>query len=252
MKTAIITGASAGLGHELTMAAANAFPDIECFWLIARRQEKLKEFFKLLPGKSVKIIAADLCDEASFTRLNDLLLSDKPNVKLLINNAGCGFLGNVGDGELADQTRMIDLNLRALTAVIHLVLPYMGGGSKIINISSIASFCPNPRMTVYSSTKAFVTSFSRGLGVEVKSRGITVTAVCPGPMDTEFLKAGKIEGNSKTFELLPYCDPRKTAQGAVKAAKAGKSVYTPRAFYKLYRVIAKITPQAIMVHFTKT
>ena len=145
---------------------------------------------------------------------------------LLVNNAGCGYLGNVGEGELADQTRMADLNIRALTAVTHLVLPYMGKGGRIVNVSSIASFCPNPRMTVYSSTKAYVSSFSRGLGEEVRPRGITVTAVCPGPMATEFLDVGGIKGNSKTFEVLPYCDPVKVVAGTYAAAKAGRAVYT--------------------------
>ena len=252
MKTAIITGASAGLGREFVMGAAENFKDIEVFWVVARREGKLREFIDLLPGKIVKIIATDLCDEKSFDLIDGLLKSDKPDVRLLVNNAGCGYLGNIGEGDVADQTRMIDLNLRALTAITHLTIPYMSRGSKIINISSIASFCPNPRMTVYSSTKAFVSSFSRGLGVELKERGITVTAVCPGPMDTEFIYAGKIKGNSKTFEILPYCDPKKVVAGAYRASKLGKAVYTPGAFYKFYRAVAKITPQALMVHFTKT
>lgn len=252
MKTAIITGASVGLGREFVLGARDNFKDIESFWVIARREEKLREYIDLLPGKDVKILPLDLCSEKSFDIIDSVLKADRPDVRLLVNNAGCGYLGNVGDGDREKHTRMIDLNLKALTAVTHMVIPYMSGGSHIINVSSIASFCPNPRMTVYSSTKAFVSSFNRGIAEELKTRGITSTAVCPGPMDTEFIYAGSIKGKSKTFDILPYCTPKKVVEGAYKAAKRGRVVYTPTAFYKFYRFAAKVVPQALMVKFTKT
>lgn len=252
MKTAIITGASAGLGVEFVRQLEGAFPEVECVWLIARSEQKMQEAAKALQRAQAKIIPLDLCDEGSFAQLEQLLAAEKPEVTLLVNNAGCGYLGNVGEGALDLQTRMVDLNVRALTAVTHLVLPYVAQGGRIINLSSIASFCPNPRMTVYSSTKAYVSSFNRGLSVELKPIGITVTAVCPGPMATEFLDVGGIAGNSKTFDILPYCDPAKVVAGAYKAAKAGHAVHTPRGFFKFYRVLAKIVPQPLMIKFTKT
>lgn len=252
MKTAIITGASAGLGKEFVLGARDNFKDIESFWVIARREERLREFIDLLPGKDVKILALDLCDDNSFSVFAGVLEAEKPDVRLLVNNAGCGKLGNVGDGPVEDQTRMIDLNLKALTAVTHLTIKYMSRGSRIINVSSIASFCPNPRMSVYSSTKAFVTSFTKGIAEELRPKGIYATAVCPGPMDTEFLAVGDIKGNSKTFEILPYCDPKSVVAGTYKAAKAGRVIYTPKAFYKLYRVLAKVIPHNIMIKFAKT
>ena len=171
---------------------------------------------------------------------------------VLINNSGCGFLGNIGEGELEHQTRMVDLNLKGLTAVTHLVLPYMKTGARIVNVSSIASFCPNARMTTYSASKAYVTAFTFGLSEELRGTGITATAVCPGPMDTEFIRLGGIKGSSKTFDVLPYCDPVKVAAGALRAAKQGRTVYTPRAFYKLYRVLAKVLPTKLMMQFAKT
>ena len=252
MKTAIITGASAGLGVEFVRQLEGAFPEVECVWLIARSEQKMQEAAKALQRAQAKIIPLDLCDEGSFAQLEQLLAAEKPEVTLLVNNAGCGYLGNVGEGALDLQTRMVDLNVRALTAVTHLVLPYVAQGGRIINLSSIASFCPNPRMTVYSATKSYVAFFNRGLGVELKPRGITVTAVCPGPMATEFLDVGGIAGNSKTFDILPYCDPAKVVAGAYKAAKAGRAVHTPRGFFKFYRVLAKIVPQPLMIKFTKT
>ncbi|MGN1002410.1 MAG: SDR family NAD(P)-dependent oxidoreductase [Oscillospiraceae bacterium] len=252
MKIAIITGASAGLGAEFSRQAKGAFPELECLWLIARRPERLEALAAELSGVPVRTLALDLCDSASFDTLAALLAEEKPDVRLLVNNAGCGYLGNIGETELAVQTRMVDLNLRALTAVTAVTVPYIGRGGKIVNMSSIASFCPNPRMTVYSSSKAYVSSFSRGLSEELKPRGITVTAVCSGPMKTEFLDIAHISGNSKMFETLPYCDPVKVAAGAYAAARAGRAVYTPRAFFKFYRVVAKILPHALVVKMAKT
>jgi hypothetical protein len=133
-----------------------------------------------------------------------------------------------------------------------MVLPYIPRGGHIINVSSIASFCPNPRMTVYSSTKAYVSSFTRGLSEELKAKGISVTAVCPGPMDTEFLDVGGINGNSKTFDTLPHCDPVRVVAGTYAASRLGKVFYTPTGFYKFYRVVAKVLPQSLMVKMAKT
>ncbi len=252
MNTAVITGASAGLGREFALQASKKFPDIEEYWVIARRADKLEELKTLMAPKSVRIFPLDLCDEKSFNILSGELQKSKPQVSLLINNSGCGYLNNVGDGSLDEQLRMVDLNLRALTAVSHIVIPYMINGGRIINISSIASFCPNPRMTVYSAGKSYVSAFSRGIGYELKPRKITVTAVCPGPMDTEFIYLGKIKGDSKTFDTLPYCVPEKVVAGALNAAVKGREVYTPTAFYKFYRFLAKILPQKLMIHFTTT
>lgn len=252
MKTAIITGASSGLGREFVRQIADVFPEIECYWLIARRTERLEELAASLPDKQVSCISLDLCDNMSFVTFRELLMNEQPEVALLVNNAGCGYLGEVGQVDTATQTRMIDLNVRALTAITNMAVHYMDRGSRILNVSSIASFCPNPRMTVYSASKAYVTSYTVGLSEELAARGITVTAVCPGPMETEFLSIGNIAGNSKMFELLPYCDQVRVAGGALRAAKAGRTIYTPKLFYKFYRVLAKVTPVKLMVKFAKT
>jgi len=251
MQTAIITGASTGLGEEFARQMKAYFPEIGRVWLIARRRDRLEEVAAKLEGLETEVLPLDLCDEASFDALAEKLAAEKPDVALLINNAGCGYLGNVGEGNLADQTRMTELNVTALTAVTHLVIPYMRSGGRIINVSSIASFCANARMTVYSSTKAYVSSFTRGLSLELKGKGIAVTAVCPGPMATEFLDTGRIAGNSRTFQALPYCDPKKVVSGTLAAAKAGRLFHTPKVFYKLYRVLAKILPHALMAQFAK-
>lgn len=251
MKIAIITGASAGLGKEFLRHMPALYPDIEEYWLVARRKEKLLEAAKDI-SVQCRIFPLDLTQDESYRKISAELEKLKPEVWMLINNSGCGFLGNVGEGELEKQIQMVDLNLKGLTAVTHVVLPYMPKGSRIINVSSIASFCPNARMTVYSASKAYVTAFTFGIGEELKTRGITATAVCPGPMDTDFIYSGEIKGNSKTFDVLPYCNPSKVAKGALIAAGMGKSVYTPKAFYKFYRALAKVTPTKLMMKLSKT
>lgn len=252
MKTAIITGASSGLGRELVRQIEDVFPDIECYWLIARRADRLESLAISLPGKSTVCLPLDLCDPMSFVALQDRLSAEKPEVALLVNCAGCGYLGRLGEVDTGTQTRMVDLNVRALTAVTNMAIPYMPSGSHILNVSSIASFCPNPRMTVYSSTKAYTTSFTVGLSEELRRRKVSVTAVCPGPMDTEFLPLAGITGHSSTFEFLPYCDQIRVAGGALRAAKAGRTIYTPKLFYKFYRVLAKVMPSKLLVKFVKT
>ena len=252
MKTAIITGASSGLGTEFVRQLKAQFPDIDCYWLIARRADRLQALADALPDIQVKPISLDLTDAAALETYRALLEREKPQVALLIGCAGCGILGDFAESRLPEQLRMIDLNIRALTGVTYLTLPYMPQGGRIINISSIASFVPNARMTVYSASKAYVSFLSRGLYEELKPRGISVTAVCPGPMETEFLSVGRISGNSKTFDRLPYCDPKKVVKGALAASKARRAVYTPRGFYKFYRVLSGLVPHAILVPAAKT
>jgi len=251
MRVAIITGASTGLGEEFAKQLKGYFPEIGQVWLIARRRERLEALAAELSGMEPVVLPLDLCDKSSFDILAAKLEMEKPEVGVLINNAGCGYLAELGEGELDKQIRMTDLNVTALTAITHLVIPYMTPGSRIINISSIASFCANARMTVYSSTKAYVSSFTRGLSVELKGRGIGATAVCPGPMDTEFITRGEIKGNSQMFATLPYCDPKKVVAGTLAASKAGRVFYTPKGFYKFYRVLAKILPHSIVAPLAK-
>ena len=252
MKTAIITGASSGLGREVARQLTDVFPDIECCWLIARREDRLEQTAREMVGVETVCMPLDLCDPVSFSTLSGRLAAEQPEVMLLVNCAGCGYLGRVGETETTRQTRMVDLNVRALTAVTNLVIPYMPAGGRILNTSSIASFCPTPRMTVYGASKAYVSSFTVGLSEELRRKDITVTAVCPGPMKTEFLDVGSITGRSPAFEYLPYCDQVRVAAGALRAAKAGRTIYTPKLFYKFYRLLAKVTPVKLMVKFTKT
>lgn len=250
MKTAIITGASTGVGLEFVRQIKNTFPEITEYWVVARRLDRLQSI--AVEGVTVRPLPLDLTAPNSMALLQAELERSAPEVSLLVGNAGCGYLGNFDESDLEEQLRMVDLNIRALTAVTRLVLPYMEQGGRIINMSSIASFVPNPRMTIYSATKSYVSAFSRGLHEELKPRNISVTAVCSGPMDTEFIRLGRIKGASRTFDVLPYCDPVKVVRGALKAARKGRAVYTPKAFYKLYRVLSALIPHALLIHAAKT
>lgn len=252
MKTAIITGASSGLGREFARRIKLHFPEIEECWLIARRRERLEELAEEIEGVKCEVLALDVTSGEGMAALSARLSEKRPDVRLLINNAGCGVLNNFDEAEISGQLNMVDLNIRALTAVTHMTLEYMSRGARLINISSIASFVPNARMAVYSASKYYVRAFSRALGMELRRRGIKVTAVCPGPMSTEFLGVAGINGNSRTFEVLPRVPAEKVAAGALRAARRGRPVYTPGAFYKFYRVLAALVPDTLMMWFTRT
>lgn len=252
MNIAVITGASAGLGTEYAKAVDKKRNDIEEIWLIARRKDKLGEVAKSL-SKPVRILSFDITDNQGVSDYVNLLESEKANVKLLINNAGFGKLGLFYELSKEDNAGMIRLNCEALTVMANVTLPFMSEGAEIINTCSIASFAPNARMAVYSSTKAFVMSFSRALRAELKSRKINCLAVCPGPMETEFLSLAGIEkGTSHTFDTLPRDNPRRVAENSLKASQKGKAVFADHIFYKFYRVVAKILPTSLVMLMAKT
>lgn len=252
MKTAIITGASSGLGREMALRIKKIYPEIECCWLVARREERLKGLAAEMQGLKCETLALDIASRDGLERFAEVLENKNPDVALLINNAGCGMLGNFDASDLDSQLNMADLNVRGLTAVTRLALDKMTKGGRIINIASIASFVPNARMAVYSATKYYVRAFSRALGLELRERGISVTTVCPGPMSTEFLEVANINGNSKTFQMLPRVPTAKVAQGALAQAKKRRPVYTPGAFYKFYRVLSSLIPDTILMWLART
>lgn len=247
-KIAIVTGASSGLGAEFIKNIHYQYPTIDEVWTIQRRE--IEDGASELPIRS---ICLDLTDNQNYPKLEAILKEENPDIRLLINNAGFGKIGNLCDSKYDEQGLMVDLNIRAATVITTICLPYMQRGANIINIASIAAFAPNPRMTVYSSTKAYVLSFSKSLREELKPLGINCIAVCPGPMYTEFLPVAGIEkGASKTFDTLPYADPSKVAVKSLKKAKSGATVYTPLFFYKFYRVLAKLLPHNLIMKMSKT
>lgn len=252
MKIAVITGASAGLGTEFVKAVLEMRPEIDEIWIIARRAERLNELKAELSDK-LRPVALDITDPAAAKEYTRLLEESGAEVALLINNAGFGKLGNFDELSAEDNTGMVRLNCEALTLWSSITLPFMKEGGEIINSCSIASFAPNPRMAVYCSTKAYVMSLSRCMREELKRRRINVLACCPGPMDTEFLALANItKGASHTFDTLPRVNPTVMARKSLIASKKKKAVYTCRAFFKFYRVLAKILPHCLVMKMSAT
>lgn len=252
MNIAVITGASSGIGKEYVRAVYEMYPELDEIWIIARRQKLLEEIAEST-AKKVVAFPLDITDEASIAQYKEKLQSSNANVRLLINNAGFGRLSRFDECDIADSAGMIRLNCEALTVMTAVTLPFMNEGGEIVNLCSIASFAPNTRMAVYSSTKAFVMSLSRALREELKTREINVLAVCPGPMDTEFLSIANIEkGTSRTFDTLPRVNPRVMAVKSLKASKRRRAVYTNLLFFKFYRLLAKILPHSLVIKLCGT
>lgn len=252
MKIALITGASSGLGRMFAHKIHSVFPEIDEIWVTARRLERLHELKNEIKDVPVVPIAADITEETGRKTIFERVKEKNAEISLLVNNAGCGFHGAFESSDIEEQERCIRLNILALTSFTRSALDFMPRGARILNTSSIASFVPNANMAVYSASKAYVTFFSRALNEELRSLHRSSTAVCPAPMNTEFLTVGHVAGNSKTFDRLPYCDVEKVALGALKAAKMRKAVYTPRAFYKFYRILVRLLPDWLLVKLAKT
>jgi len=252
MVTAVITGASSGLGKEYVNAIISQFPTVDAFWLVARRKDLLREIAEAHPDKTIAAISLDLGKEENITLFEQLLKENSPEIKVLVNNAGYGRCEDFFSSNRAAQTGMVDLNCRGLMAVTRLCLPYMLDDSLVLNIASIAAFAPTPRMSVYAATKSFVLSLSKALHDELRPRGIKVLAVCPGPMDTEFWRVANVpEGRSRLIDKLPRVSAPEVAARSLKAAKRGKLVYTNSFFYKLYRLIGKLLPHGFLMQFTE-
>jgi short-subunit dehydrogenase len=184
MNIAVVTGASSGMGRQFVLQLSD-FVSVDEIWVIARREEALKELTKEVTVP-LRIVALDLLDKESFRAYEALLAEHKPNVKLLVNAAGFGKFGSAESVCVEDDLRMIELNCAALVAMTRLTLPYMTSGSHILQLDSLSAFQPVPYITTYGATKAFVLSYSRAMNAELKPRGIRMMAMNPGWVKTEF------------------------------------------------------------------
>lgn len=250
MRIAVITGASSGLGKEYLAAVRQRLPALDEIWIIARRRDRLEALAEPVGRPKTVPLGLDLADPSGIRAYAGLLREKQPEVALLINNAGYGKLGAFYGADCAAQAGMVDLNCRAMTEMACLTLPYMREGGLIVQVASIAAFVPTPRMSVYSATKAYVLHFSKALREELKPKKINVLAVCPGPMDTEFLAVADIPGRSKTFAALPRVKARDVAARSLAAGLRGRAVYTNRFLYKLYRVLGKLLPHSWLMGMT--
>jgi len=201
----IITGASSGLGVEFAKQVDAAY-DLDEIWLVARREERLKTTAGLLKRAKGVIVPLDLRKKEDIEILGKRLDDQKPDIKVLVNNAGFAKKGNFEAIDLGKQLDMIDVNVRAVVHISHLCLKQMQKGAHIINVASIAAFFVLASLTTYGATKAFVLDFSYNLRKTLKPKGIKVTACAPGPVKTEFFSVateGKAEGMVLMVEPQP-------------------------------------------------
>lgn len=223
-KTALITGASSGIGAEMARYHAAKGGDVI---LTARRVENLnalKAELETAHGMTAHVFAADLTAPAAPAELHAAVKKAGLSVDILINNAGFGGHGIHIDRDLGDEQRMIDLNVKALVALTHAFGGDMAqrGGGKILNVASTAGFMPGPLQAVYFATKAFVVSYSQAIDEELRDRGVTVTALCPGYVVTEFAAAADLDGTN--LVASGGATPASVAECGYEAMMAGKLI----------------------------
>ena len=199
MNIIIITGASSGIGMEFARQMDEHFSNIDEFWLIARRREKLVELADSLKHPA-RILSMDITKDAQLDRLEDTIREKNAVVRMLINAAGYGLMGEFAGQNREEMLGMIRLNCEALTSITHRMIPYMKRGSRIIQLASSAAFLPQTDFAVYAATKSYVLSFSRALGMELEEKGIYVTSVCPGPVDTPFFDIAERTGTTLSIK----------------------------------------------------
>lgn len=246
MKIAIVTGASSGMGREAVIQIADRFSGIGEIWAVARREERLQELKRQLPVP-LRIFPLDLCDGDSFEVLRAALEKEKPEVKILVNSAGYGKIGRVGSLDIGDEAGMPRLNCEALCAVTHAVLPYIPDHSHILQFASSAAFLPQPGFAIYAATKSFVLSYSRALNAELRGRDITVTAVCPGPVKTEFFNIAETTGSIPLYKRLAMADAKKVVRLALRDSMMGKSISIYGPLMKAFYVLCKVMPHEALL-----
>jgi short-subunit dehydrogenase len=225
---ALVTGASSGIGLEFARLLANDGHDLV---LVARSAAKLEAeaaSLRAAHGIEVLVVAADLAQPGASASIARAVEGAGLAIDVLVNNAGHGLFGPFVETELGHELSMIQLNVVALTELTKLFLPAMvaRGRGRILNVASSAAFQPGPLMAVYYATKAYVLSFTEAVATEVEGSGVTVTALCPGPTESGFQSAAKMEGSKLvTGRKLP--DAASVAERGYRALATGERVVIP-------------------------
>ena len=246
-KTALITGASAGLGVQFARFFAR---DKISLVLVARREDRLRQLKNELEtdfGIRVDIIPLDLTLPNSVSKVVEFLKRQQIEIEYLVNNAGFGQSGSLSDVSLELNLGQIDLNVRSLTELTYQLLPSMikNKSGRILNLGSTAGDQPGPFMAVYYASKAYVNSFSEALHYELKDTGVTVTLSCPGPVLTEFPKVANIE-NKKLFQMNAM-SADVVARQAYRAMMRGTRRITHGARNKMGSQISKLIPRSAVI-----
>ena len=247
---ALITGASAGIGREFARQLAGR---ARSMILVARRDERLIELANQLQPEHPKLVVhirkVDLGDLGELQAFLEWLDREKLEVDLLINNAGLGDSGPFAESDPDRNKEMTIVNVATLTLVTRHFLPQMMAKHRggILNVSSSAGFLPIPLSAVYAATKAYVTSFSEALRAELYGTGVSVCALCPGPVVTEFQQVAKREGVQPDigpkFLVVPV---EQVVRDALAALEADRSLVIPGFAMKLLMLIARLMPMPVL------
>lgn len=224
MPTALVTGASSGLGEEFARQLAREHYDLV---LTARREERLRSVAaeaESLGAANVHVIPSDLARADAPAALERQLAERGIEIDYLVNNAGFGTNGMFHQLPLARELEQINLNVTSLVALTGLLLPAMvkRGRGTIINVASTGAFQPVPHMAVYGASKAFVLNFSEAIAFELRGTGVTVTALCPGLTRTEFQQVAGV--NQDGLPSFAWMDAKTVVAQAIAAARRGKSL----------------------------
>jgi len=242
-RVTLITGASSGIGLELArIFAARGHACV----LVARRADRLSELAEIIAATGAKkpvAIACDLAAEGAAAKLADDLAALGFEVEYLVNNAGFGLAGRMLELDRSQQLEMIDLNIRALTDLTlrfgDSIIRHRGG---ILNVASIAAFLPGPGMAVYYASKAFVLSFTEALRGELRATGVRVTALCPGPVPTEFQsRAGFVPGMDSKVLTVSAAD---VARAGYDGLMANRQVVLPGLGVRIIPFLLRFVPRA--------
>lgn len=248
MKIAVVTGASSGLGAEFARQISRLYKDLDEIWVVARRRERLETLKEEL-RVPVRIFEGDLLKKKIYQEIKEELAEEKPDIRMLVNAAGYGKIGKVAEISKTEQLDMIGLNCKALTRMTMLCMPYMRFESRIINLASAAAFCPQPSFAIYAATKSYVLSFSRGLRAELEDRGILVTAVCPGPVDTEFFEVAGTSDNP--LKQAVKAAPEDVVRKALIDSVLGRAESIYGLLMKAAKVATKLLPHGLILRIMK-
>lgn len=241
MNIAIITGASSGMGREFAMQLAPILHKTDEIWLVARRKEvldelalKIEETIENMTGKKtdkrkrrlkIRVVPADITDDVQLSHFAELLMIKNAHISVLVNCAGVGTYGAFENLSRDETAQMVRLNVLALTQMTKFCLPYMRKGSRIIQTASGAAFMPQRDFAVYAASKAYVYYLGKALRKELKNKGISVTVVCPGPVDTPFIEhAYGRYGQMNMLKKLTMAKPEKVVRKALEDCKRKKAV----------------------------
>lgn len=248
-QTALITGASKGIGAELARTFASKNNNLI---LVARSKKELNDLKQELENKfgiSVKVIVTDLTKSENVQAVYDEIKAAGINVNYLVNNAGFGDFGYFADTEWERHEQIISLNISALSQLCYLFvqnwIPRRSG--KILNIASTSAFQPGPRMSVYFASKAYVVSFSQALEFELRKHDITVTTLCPGPTESGFREASRMSRPNGLLKNKKPVTSKEVAEFGYNAMMRGKSVVIHGALNKFVANAVRFLPRKMLL-----